>query len=164
MDPVSVSVVVGRPREEIFGYLLDVANHSEFTDHFLKDWHLLREQSTGVGAGARFKVDAPLARFSWADLTIAEADAPYRLLLHGRGGKFNRVRQRTEWRLTEGSGGTTRVEVTIETVPVLPSDRLLEVFAGRRWFKRKFGKALRRLRAILEEDRDRGQRVTLAGR
>src|SRR5689334_20251044 len=116
MDPVSVSVVVGRPREEIFGYLLDVANHSEFTDHFLKDWHLLREESRGVGAGARFRVDAPLARFSWADLTIAEADAPYRLLLHGRGGKFNRVRQRTEWRLLEGSGGTTRVEVTVETV------------------------------------------------
>jgi uncharacterized membrane protein len=164
MDPVTVSALVGRPREEVYAYLSDVANHPEFTDHFLKDWHLTREQSHGVGAGARFRVDAPLARFSWADFTVAEAEAPYRLLLHGRGGKFNRIRQRTEWRLTPGSGNTTRVEVTIETLPVLPSDRVLEVFAGRRWFKRRFTKALRRLSAILEEDRDRGQRVTLAGR
>ena len=31
------------------------------------------------------------------------------------------------------------------------------------WLRRKNGKALRRLRAILEEDRLRGKRATLAG-
>ena len=28
MDPVSVSVTIARPREEVFEYLLDVANHA----------------------------------------------------------------------------------------------------------------------------------------
>ena len=42
-----------RPREEVFAYLADVANHPEFTDHFLKDWRLTREDSEGRGAGAR---------------------------------------------------------------------------------------------------------------
>jgi hypothetical protein len=40
----------------------------------------------------------------------------------------------------------------------------MELFAGRGWFKRKLGRALRRLRAILEEDRERGRRATIAGR
>lgn len=163
MDPVTVSALVGRPREEVYAYLSDVANHPEFTDHFLKDWHLTREESAGRGAGARFRVDAPLTRFGWADLTLTELEAPYRIVQRGRGGKFNRIRQRGEFRLTPAPGGDTRVEWTLETLPVLPSDRLLEIFAGRAWFRRQLGRSLRRLRAILEEDRDRGRRVTIAG-
>jgi uncharacterized protein YndB with AHSA1/START domain len=164
VDPVTVSVTVGRPREEVFGYLLDVANHPEFTDHFLKDWHLTRVESSGRGAGARFRVDAPLTRFGWADITFTEVEPPHRIVEVGRGGKFNRIRQRGEWRLDPGSGGTTRVTFTLETIPALPSDRILEIFAGRRWFKRRLNRALRRLRSILEENRDRGRRATIAGR
>ena len=163
MDPVTASVTIGKPREEVYAYLADVANHPEFMDHFLKDWHLTREESEGVGAGARFRVEAPFVRFGWADAVFVEAEPPYRLLMHGRGGKFNRIRQRTEYRLTPGSGDTTKVEATVETVPVLPSDRVLEIFAGRRWFARRLRHGLKRLRAILEEDRDRGVRVTVAG-
>ena len=44
MDPVTVSITVGRPREEVFAYLADIANHAEFTDHFLEDWHLTRDR------------------------------------------------------------------------------------------------------------------------
>jgi uncharacterized protein YndB with AHSA1/START domain len=164
VDPVTVSVIIGRPREEVFAYLSDVANHPEFMDHFLKDWHLTRVESAGAGAGARFRVDAPLTRFSWADFTLTEVEPPHRIVQVGRGGKFNRIRQRGEWVLSHGSGGTTRVEFTQESVPALPSDRLLELVAGRRWFKRRLAKGLRRLRSILEEDRDRGRRATLAGR
>ena len=46
----------------------------------------------------------------------------------------------------------------------MPSDRLLEALGGRPWSKRQAARAMRRLRRILEEDRDRGRRVTLAGR
>jgi len=49
-------------------------------------------------------------------------------------------------------------------VPPLPTDRLVEGLSGRRrWARRNAGKALRRLRSILEEDRDRGARVTVGG-
>jgi uncharacterized protein YndB with AHSA1/START domain len=164
VDPVTVSVTVGRPREEVFAYLVDVANHPEFSDHFLKDWHLTRVESSGAGAGARFRVDAPLTRFGWADITFTEVDRPRRIVQIGRGGKFNRIRQRGEWVLSPGSGGTTKVEFTQESVPALPSDRVLEIFAGRRWFRRRLKTSLRRLRSILEEDRERGRRATIAGR
>jgi uncharacterized protein YndB with AHSA1/START domain len=163
VDPVSASVTVGKPREEVFAYLVDVANHPEFLDHFLKDWHLTREETQGVGAGVRFRVQAPFVRFGWADATIVEALPPYRILMHGRGGKFNRIRQVTEYELLQSASGTTRVEVRMETEPVYPSDRLLELFAGRRFFQRRLKHGLGRLRSILEEDRGRGVRATVAG-
>jgi hypothetical protein len=64
LDPVRSSVVVDRRPEEVYEYLFDIANHAEFTDHYLKDFRLTREDSLGLGAGARFRVDAPLNRFS----------------------------------------------------------------------------------------------------
>ena len=50
MDPVTVSIVVSAPREQVFDYLQDIANHPEFTDHYLVDWHLTRIDSVGRGA------------------------------------------------------------------------------------------------------------------
>ena len=106
MEPFTVSTTISRPREEVFEYLADIANHAEFSDHYLTSWHLLREETYGVGAGARFRVKAPLNRFSWADRTIAELGRPYRIVEHGRGGKFNRVRMLGIWTLSPGAGGT----------------------------------------------------------
>ena len=74
MDPTTISVTVARPREEVFEYLADVANHAEFTDHFLVDWHLLREDSYGLGAGARYRIKMPLNRFDWGDVSFVEVD------------------------------------------------------------------------------------------
>lgn len=162
MDPLTVSTTISMPREPVFDYLADIANHAEFSDHYLTQWHLLREDSYGTGAGARFRVKAPLNRFSWADLTIAELQRPYRIVAHGRGGKFNRVRILVIYALFEGPSDTTRVEFTVETEPALLSDRLTEALGGRSWLRRKSSKALRRLRTILEEGRQRGHRPTVA--
>ncbi len=162
MDPITVSTTISRPREEVFEYLADIANHAEFTDHYLIDWHLTREDSYGEGAGARFKVKAPLSRFSWADVTFAEVQPPYRILERGRGGKYNRIRMVGTYTLSPGAGNSTRLEYTIETVPVMLSDRLMETFGGRSWNKRQASKALRRLRLILEEGRARGRRASVA--
>jgi hypothetical protein len=148
----------------VFEYLIDIANHAEFTDHYLVDWHLTREDSYGPGAGARFRIKAPLSRFSWADMTFAEVDRPFRIVERGRGGKYNRIRMLGTYTLSPGAGGTTRVEYTLETVPVMPSDRLMEALGGTAWMRRQARKAMRRLRTILEEGRDRGRRATVAGR
>lgn len=164
MDPITVSATISRPREEVFEYLADIANHPEFTDHYLVDWHLTRTDSYGRGAGARFRIKAPLARFAWGDMTFAELQPPYRIVERGRSGKYNRVRMLGTYTLTPGASGTTVVDYTFETEPVMPSDRLMELFGGRSWTRRQVAKAMRRLRRILEEDRDRGQRVTVAGR
>jgi uncharacterized protein YndB with AHSA1/START domain len=164
VDAFTVSTTISRPREEVFDYLADIANHAEFSDHYLVDWHLLREDPRGVGAGARFRVKAPLNRFSWADLTISEVQPPYRILQRGRGGKFNRTRIVAAYTLQPASGGSTRVELTFETEPALSSDRLMEALGGRSWMRRKSARAMRRLTTILEEGRDRGRRPTVAAR
>ncbi len=100
MEPVTVTAFIARPREEIVAYLSDVANHPEFKDHFLEDWHLLREDSEGQGAGARFRVKLPFNRFSWADYTLVEV-TPNRVVERGRSGKFNRNRTMGTWTLTD---------------------------------------------------------------
>jgi hypothetical protein len=63
--------------------------------------------------------------------------------------------------LSPGPGGTTKVEYSLETVPALISDRLMESIGGRARSRRKAAKALRRLRSILEEGRDRGKRASV---
>jgi uncharacterized protein YndB with AHSA1/START domain len=60
VDPFTVEVVIARPREEVFEYLADIANHPEFCDHYLIHWHLTREDSYGVGGGARFPLKLPV--------------------------------------------------------------------------------------------------------
>jgi uncharacterized protein YndB with AHSA1/START domain len=163
VDPVTSAITIGRPREEVFAYLADVANHPEFSDHFLKDWHLTRIDSVGRGAGARFRYDKRLDRFGWADMTFIEVERPFRIVAAGRGGKFNRNKTYTTWTLSP-SGGGTRVEYTTEIEPKLRTDRIMEAISGsRRFFKRGGRKALQRLQAILEEDHDRGKRATVAG-
>ncbi len=162
MDPVSVSIVIDAPREQVFDYLQDLANHSEFTDHYLVDWHLTRQDSVGVGAGARFRVKAPRNRFAWGDVTFAEVDRPHRIVEVGRGGKGNRVRSLGQYELSPAAAGTTRVRFTFETEPGTLSDRIMESLGARGWMKRKNTRALRRLRSIIEDDRGRGQRVTVA--
>jgi uncharacterized protein YndB with AHSA1/START domain len=164
VEPFTVESTISKPREEVFEYLADIANHAEFTDHYLTDWRLTREDSYGAGAGARFRMNAPLSRFSWADMSFAEVQPPFRIVEKGRGGKFNRIRMLGTYTLTPGPGGSTRVEYTIETVPQMPSDHLMEALGGSAWRRRKTRKAMRRLRTILEEGRDRGGRATVAGR
>jgi uncharacterized protein YndB with AHSA1/START domain len=163
VDPVHASVTIDRPRDEVFAYLVDIANHAEFSDHYLKDWRLTRIDSVGRGAGARFKVDAPLQRFSWADMTFVVVEPSHRIVALGRGGKFNRIKTTAIWTLDDAPGGRTEVEYMVESEPPLPTDRLMEAISRQHgWFKRKTRKAMQRLQAILEEDEDRGARATVS--
>lgn len=164
MDPVNDHVTIDRPREEVFAYLADVANHAEFSDHYLTDWRLTRLDSYGRGAGARFRVGVPFQRFDWGDMTLAVVEPPYRIVAVGRYGKFNRIKTTAIWTLDVAPGGGTEVEYLFESEPLFPTDKIVEALSGqRRYFKRKVRKALRRLQAILEENEDRGKRVTVAG-
>jgi uncharacterized protein YndB with AHSA1/START domain len=147
----------------VFDYLQDIANHPEFTDHYLVDWHLTREDSVGLGAGARFRVKAPGNRFSWGDSTFTEVTAPRRIVERGRTGKANRIRTLGVYELTPAPGGATRVQFSVETEARVLSDRIMEALGGRSWLKRKNAKAMRRLRSIIERGVGRGERVTVAG-
>jgi uncharacterized protein YndB with AHSA1/START domain len=163
VDPLSVSIVVSAPREQVFDYLQDIANHVEFTDHYLVDWRLTRIDSVGRGAGARFRVKAPGSRFSWADVTFSAVERPHRIVEIGRTGKDNRIRTLGVYELAPAAGGATRVRFTLQTIPATLTDRLIESLGARGWLRRKNRRAMHRLREILEGSELRGRRVTVAG-
>jgi len=164
MDPVTLTTTIARPREEVFEYLADVANHAEFTDHCLVDWHLTREESYGEGAGGRFRVKSRFDRFSYGDITLAELRPPARILATGSGGRFNRVRTRSEWKLEEDGDGRTRVEFTTQSTPATSSDRRMEkLLRVPRSTARCHRRALDRLRSILESGEQRGTHTSVSG-
>jgi uncharacterized protein YndB with AHSA1/START domain len=164
MEPVTLTTTIAKPREDVFEYLADVANHQEFTDHCLVDWHLTREDSYGRGAGARFRVKSRFDRFSYGDLTLTDVDPPQRIVGTGRGGRFNRIGTRTEWRLDDAGDGRTNVTFVTQTEPATQSDRLMEkLLRVSAATTRCHRKALDRLRAILEAGEQRGARTTVSG-
>ena len=164
MDAVTTSVIIDAPRERVFEYLEDLANHPEFTDHYLVDWRLTREDSVGRGAGARFRIAAPGNRFGWGDVTFVEVEAPRRIVEAGRSGKGNRIRTLGVYELTEGIHGTTRVQFTLQTESAVLFDKIMAALGGQACVKRQNAKAMRRLRDVIERGLGSGRRVTIAGR
>src|SRR3954453_18858073 len=107
MSSVTVSTTIRQPRERVFDFLDDLARHEAFTDHFLVDWTLTRERSTGVGAGARMRAKAG-GRHPWITITVVESVRPERTVEEGRGGKDGRRRTRGIYRLPAAPGAPPR--------------------------------------------------------
>src|SRR3954469_20894423 len=103
MTSVTVSTTIRQPRERVFDFLDDLARHEAFTDHFLVDWTLTRERSTGVGAGGRMRAKAG-GRHPWITITVVESVRPERTVEEGRGGKDGRRRTRGIYRLAAPAG------------------------------------------------------------
>ena len=163
MEPITLTTTIAKPREEVFEYLADVANHAEFSDHCMVDWHLTREDSYGRGAGARFRVKSRFDRFSYGDITLAEVTPPARIVATGRGGRFNRIHSRSVWTLAAAGPGKTKVTFETQSTPVLKSDELMERFLRMRTATtRCHTRALERLRSILESGEGRGEHTTVA--
>jgi uncharacterized protein YndB with AHSA1/START domain len=162
MREVSVSVVISAPREEVFDFVCDLAVRPTFAGHFMEDYRLARVQPVGVGAAARFKLDAPLAN-EYAELTIVRADRPREIVEEIRYGRRGRNRSVAIYDFTRESANVTRVEFRTFSEPATVVDRMKEVGAAG-WLKRKSAKSLDRLRMVFEEPgRIEQKRVTIAG-
>jgi hypothetical protein len=163
MGPVNAELAIDVPREIAFDFISDLANRPAFTDHFISDFRLFRVESTGIGAGARFRFFAP-PQAIWMDTTIVELERPHRISERGSGGRWNRIRSATEWELIPGPGTLTTVRVTYWTEPGHPLDRLKEVLGGASiWYRRDWAAALRRLRDLLESEEAPARRAGVAG-
>jgi hypothetical protein len=158
MGPYSFKVSVDAPRERVFDFICDLATRPSWTDHFAADYRLARIPATGRGAAARFRVDAP-AGIRYMETVIAEADRPHEVVEHCRGGRLDRVPMRMVWELAEGP--VTEVTLTFWTLPPTMFDRVRELGRGR-WWRRRLGKALRRMRDAIESG-DQAPRATIAG-
>ena len=159
-----MSVLIDLPPEEVFEYLADIANHAEFNDHFIADWRLTREDTYGLGAGVRYRVETPLNRFPWGDSTFVEFEppAPDR---RGRAAPASSTASgpSASTRSSRAAGGGTRVTFTFQSQPKLPSDRFLESFGAAPGSSASSRSRCAACSSILEEGRDRGTRPTIAG-
>ena len=75
MGPVTVETVISAPREAVFDFVGDLANHVAFTDHFMSDFRLARAKSDGHGAAARFRLENPGPK-QWAEVQFVGLRAP----------------------------------------------------------------------------------------
>jgi uncharacterized protein YndB with AHSA1/START domain len=161
MRTVTASVTIDAPRGEVFEYLSDLANHVEFTDHYLKDFRLERLPSSGVGAAASFRVAFPLASI-WAEAVVTEVERPHRVVLEGGAGRLFRIKTRAAYTLSLHDQEMTRVEYEFLTVPATRSDAAREALGGRTWVAYKSRRALRRLKHVLEQGEPSAHAVRVA--
>jgi hypothetical protein len=148
--PVSVHSFISAPREEVFDFVADLANHVAFTDHYLKEFRLARARSDGLGAAARFLIDAPRAR-QWAEFAITEYERPRRLALEGHIGRLGRTSSWVVYDFSRDAPGLTRVDLVAWSEPATRLDALRESLGARRWLRRQLKTSLERLRMIFEE-------------
>jgi uncharacterized protein YndB with AHSA1/START domain len=160
MRPFTCSVTIDTPRERVFEYLEDVANHVEFSDHYLKDFRLERVESRGVGAAARFRI--ALGKSLWGEIGIAELERPFRIALEGEAGRLGRVKVHATYTLTAYGQDMTRLEYSLSTTPATRTAELRLMLGGRTWIGLQSRKALRRLAQVLEEGQPRAHAAGVA--
>jgi uncharacterized protein YndB with AHSA1/START domain len=141
VKPVTVSVEVPQPREEVFEFLNVLANHASFLDHMLTDWKFSGPRG-GVGAKAEAKANVPMSQ-DWTDFEIVEVEAPSRIVEDAVGLKAKR-RTRGTYTLEQLPGGGTRISFELAWLEVARAEGLCPPLT-RAFVKRPNGKALRRL-------------------
>jgi Polyketide cyclase / dehydrase and lipid transport len=146
-DPVTVSVEVARPRQQVFDYVDVVANQEVWRKNLYKDWRF-EGPKRGVGAIARATPDAPTSN-ERIEIKVAASQAPEEIVeeiesAHGK-------RQTTEtYRFTEVGEGRTRIELEVAWLTVPKSERIAP-FVSRAFMARAQGKSLKLLAAQLEK-------------
>lgn len=147
MKPVTVSIEVPQPREQVYDFLDVLGNHEEFTDHFLVDWEL-SGPSSGVGAKARMQVKSFGAK-EVLDMEVVAAERP-RMTAEESVSAKGRRRTRGTYRLEADPNGGTIIEFELEWLQATLLDRLTAPVA-RSVLRNANVRALQRLRVRLEE-------------
>jgi len=121
-SPVTVSIDVPQPRDQVYAFLDVMANHEPFTDHMLVDWSY-DGPSSGVGARAHVHSTAG-GRKEPVDIEVVSASAPAQIVERNVSAKGRRVGLGT-YDLAELPGGATRVSFTYSWERAPLADRLL---------------------------------------
>ena len=163
MIPVSVHAFISAPREDLFDLVADLAVRPAWCDHFMEDFRLANPDSRGLGAGARYLMDAPGYK-RYLEVTITGAERPREIVEAMHGGRNGKTRGEFVWEFSREAHGLTRVEVTFASEPGTPREAFMERFGSRGWTRRQLKIALERLRVIFEEQADGPlARATVAG-
>lgn len=149
MGPVTVDTTISAPREAVFDFVGDLANHVAFIDHFASDFRLARARSDGEGAAARFRLENPGPK-QWAEVQFSVFERPRRIVEEGHSGRFGRNKFWTVWEFAP-DGNATRVELTFWSEPATRWDAFKEALGARSWVRRQNKVALARLRRVFED-------------
>lgn len=161
MGPISLDIDIDAPREQVFDLICDLSRRPGWAPELAGDFRLERLDASGEGAAARFRVDAP-GGLRFMETVIARTERPHTIVEHGRGGRADRVQIRTVWELSGGEDSVTRVRLSFWTKQPTFLHRLGELRAGR-WWRRRWSRALRRLRDALESGERPAPAVAVAG-
>ena len=140
MKPVSVSITIDRPRDELFDRLSDLRWHEQFTDHFLVDY-----SGTADAVRVRTKMPGPA---QWADIRSTEKVRPSKLVERGVGAGGKRETQGT-YRLEDAGPGRTHVTFELAFIHVPVAERAMGPFL-RAYMRRANARAMERLKALAE--------------
>ena len=147
MKPVTVSVEVPQSPEEVFDYLEVLANHEEFTDHFLVDWETSGPER-GVGARARMRVKKPGPE-DRLEMEVIESERPRRNVERATGANGRRLTQGS-YALEPIPGGGTSIRFELAWIEAPKGERLTAPIT-RAVTRSSNAKALRRLSERLAE-------------
>jgi uncharacterized protein YndB with AHSA1/START domain len=146
-DPVTVSVEVARPRQEVFDYVDVLTNREDWLKQIYKDWRF-EGPRRGVGGIARARFDAPASR-EQVSFKVIESQAPERIAEECISAHEKRLTRGT-YRFTELEGGRTRIEYEYEWLKTPRTERIAP-FVSRAFMSRTNGKSMKRLAALLEK-------------
>jgi hypothetical protein len=147
MKPVTVSVAVARPREEVFEFIDVLANHEGFMDHMFVDWSFSGPRR-GVGAKGKARVSAPASR-EIAEFEVVESEPPSRTVEQGVSAHGKRETRGT-YTLSELPDGGTEIGFELEWLKVPRSERIVPALS-RAFLRRALGKAMKQLAKQLEQ-------------
>lgn len=140
MKPVTASVRIDRPREDVFSFLDVLANHAQFTDHMLVGWSF-DGPAVGVGGKARVRARGPGGQ--WMDMEVLESVRPVRTVEQTVGAHGKR-RTRGTYTLRTLPDGATNVHFQLEYLHAPLAERLTAPLI-RAYMRRANSKAMRRL-------------------
>jgi uncharacterized protein YndB with AHSA1/START domain len=146
-EPVTVTVEVARPRQEVFDFVDVLANREGWMDHLYKHW-TFEGPTRGVGGIAKAQVDAPSAR-ERVTLEVVEATAPERIVEEVESAHGKR-KTRSTYRFVEVGDGQTRIEFQFEWLETPRSERIAGP-VSRAFMGRAQSKSLKKLAAQLEK-------------
>ena len=106
MKPVTVTIDVPYPREEVYDFLDVMANHEAFTNHMLKDWEYAGPDR-GIGAKAKVKVTAA-GRSETVEIEVVAAERPSLIVEQNASAAGRRIGTGT-YKLESLPSGQTRI-------------------------------------------------------
>ena len=157
MRPVTASVDVPYPREEVYDFLDVMANHEPFTNHMMRDWEY-SGPDRGVGSRARVNADLGGGRTDIVEIEVISAERPATITEQNTGAGGRRVANGT-YVLQQLPGGHTRITFTYSWQRAPLSERLAGPLV-RSVMHRRTQQAMNRLAEALGRPDDVEPRVT----